>query len=85
MAPKISQRQLDRTLCALYKLTGESLHAHYPLEAVMRKLPPHLRGAVKRAIKQLEKMGLVYRKGGTRSYGITREGLERAREVCMGE
>ncbi len=76
---------LDQILCALYKLTGESTHAHYPLEAVLRKIPPAIRGDVRQGIKQLERQGLVYRKGGTKSYGLTREGLERAREACLEE
>ena len=85
MTPKPSRRHTERVLCALYRLTGETTHAHYPLEAIMRKLPPAMRGTVKRALKQLEAEGLIYRKGGTKSYGLTREGLERAREACLEE
>ena len=79
---RISREQLNRVLCALYKLTGSSPNAHYPLEAIMRKLHPRLRGTTRRAIRELEKQGLVYRKGGTDSYGLTREGIEKARELC---
>ena len=85
MTPKASRRHMKRVLCALYRLTGESIHAHYPLEAVLRKVNPAIRGDVKRGIRQLERQGLVYRKGGTKSYGLTQEGLEKAREECMEE
>ncbi len=85
MTLKASRRHMKRVLCALYRLTGETTHAHYPLEAIMRKLPPAMRDTVKRALKQLEAEGLVYRKGGTKSYGLTQEGLEKVREICIEE
>ena len=78
----MGEEALRLVLCALYRLTGGSLHAHYPREAIMRKLHPAYRGMVRKALRRLEAQGLVARKGGTDSYMLTREGLERAREWC---
>ncbi|MEB3860635.1 MAG: hypothetical protein GSR84_00260 [Desulfurococcales archaeon] len=74
---------LRRTLCSLYQICGDSTHCHVPGEAIAGKAPKHERGQIWRALKKLVRQGLVYRKGGTDSYGLTREGLERAREECM--
>ncbi len=78
---RISREHLSMVLCALYRFC-RSPHCHVPPEAVARVLPKHMRGVVARALRELERRGLVYRKGGTKSYGLTREGLEKAREWC---
>jgi len=79
---RVSERHLKNVLCALYRLTGDSPHAHYPREAIMRKLPPIYRGVVRKALRRLEAQGLIERKGGTDSYHLTPEGLQKAREWC---
>lgn len=80
--PGVDEATLTRILCGLYRLCGDTTHCHIPGEAIARKLPRHDRGKAWKALRQLERQGLVYRKGGTDSYGLTREGLERAREAC---
>ncbi len=85
MTPRVEPEHLQAVLCSLYRLCGESTRCHVPGEAITRTLPKHQRGAAWKALKQLVRQGLVYRKGGTDSYGLTREGLERAREACLEE
>ncbi len=83
---RLDPRTLERVLCALYFLTGDTTHARYPIEAIMRSTPPEYRGLVKKALEELRRRGLVYKAGGKgKTYGLTREGLERAREACLEE
>ena len=73
-------------LCVLYFLTGDTTHARYPIEAIMRSTPPEYRGLVKKTLEELRRQGLVYKaRGKGKTYGLTREGLERAREACLEE
>ena len=83
---RLDPRTLVLVLCTLYFLTGESIHARYPIEAIMRRTPPEYRGLVKKALEELRRRGLVYMAGGKgKTYGLTRDGLERVREKCMEE
>lgn len=81
---KISGKDLVRTLCIVYLLCGGSIHCHVPLEAVENKVPGHERGKIKKALRELVKKGLVYEKthGKRRSYGLTREGVQKAYIYC---
>ncbi len=83
---RVDERLLGRVLCILYLLAGESTHSRYPLEAIASKFRRDTRGLVKEALEELRRKGLVYRAGGKgKTYGLTREGLERAREACIEE
>jgi len=87
MTPKPTLETIHATLCALYRLCGASTRCHMPQEAVTRKLPLELRGLAAKALKRLVAMGLVWEKThgpGRRSYGLTREGVELARQICLG-
>lgn len=85
MAPKLKEYELEAVLCALYAKCGDSIYCHVPLEAIKAKLRRDLWPILRRALRELEKKGLIYRKGGTKSYGLTREGVRKAREVCFIE
>jgi len=83
---KVSKRDLDRTLCIIYLLCGESKWCHIPLEAIESKVPGHERGKIKKAVKELLAKGLIYEKKhgkGRRSYGLTEKGLREARKTCQ--
>lgn len=70
-------------LCALYRLCVASTRCHVPREAILSKVPPWLRGYYKRFIREAERLGLIYRKGGTKSYGLTKAGVAVARRECV--
>jgi len=83
---KISKRDLDRTLCIIYLLCGETKWRHIPLEAIESKVPRHERGKIKKAVKELLAEGLIYEKRhgkGRKSYGLTEKGLREARKICQ--
>ena len=85
MVPKPTPEALHAVLCALHRLCGASTRCHVPPEAVTRKLPPELRGQAARALRRLAAMGLVWVKThgpGRRSYGLTREGVRLAKQLC---
>ena len=50
---------LNAILVAVFDTTNGSLSAHVPLEAILRRFPAHLRGDVRRCIKELIKRGLL--------------------------
>ena len=85
MTSKPKDCELEAVLCALYIKCYNSIHCHVPLEAVKAKLRRELWPILRRTLRELERKGLVYRKGGTKSYGLTREGTRRAREICFIE
>ena len=88
MTPKPTPRQLTRILCILYAFCEASTKCHVPPEAVAHKLPREARGITHKALKRLVAMGLVWEKThgpGRRSYGLTREGVELARQICLGQ
>ncbi len=85
MNPRPTRQQLVRVLCGLYVLCGPSIHCHVPAEAVAATLPRHERGIVSKALRRLVALGLVWEKShgpGRKSYGLTREGVRLAREIC---
>ncbi len=82
---RVDEETQTRILCTLYRIC-RSPHCRVSQEAVARRLPSYLRGLAKEALEELRRRGLVYRAGGKgKTYGLTREGLEKAREACMGE
>ncbi len=52
-------------------------------EAITSKFRSDLRGYVKKALRRAVALGLLYRKGGTKSYGLTKEGLRIVKEFCI--
>ena len=83
---RVDEKLLERVLCTLYLLTGDTTHARYPLEAIASKFRRDIRGLVREALEELRRRGLIYRAGGKgKTYGLTRRGLEKAREACIGE
>jgi len=84
----LTPRQLTRILCILYALCGASTKCHVPPEAVAHRLPREARGMVPKALRRLAAMGLAWEKThgqGRRSYGLTKEGVELAKQLCPGD
>ena len=79
---KLDPQTLRETLCALYLICGPTPKCRVPREAIIRKLHPTLRGLTARALKELQRQGLIYKAGGKEAYGLTREGVRRALEGC---
>ncbi len=73
------------TLCAIYSYCGLSTGCHIPVEAIKKQLLQEAWGFLKRILRKAESEGLIYRKGGTKSYGLTKSGLDLVREACVGE
>lgn len=85
---KPKEYELEAVLCALYAKCGNSVHCHVPSEAIKAKLRKELWTILKRMLKELIVEGLIYEKRhgkGRRSYGLTKEGVRRAREICFKE
>ena len=85
MTPRPTLEELRLALCALYALCGASTRCHAPPEAVAKKIARHLRGAAPRALRRLAAMGLAWEKThapGRRSYGLTKKGVELAKQLC---
>ena len=83
--PRPGWRQLVRVLCILYAFCGTSTRCHVPREAVASRVPGELRGTVYKALRRLVNLGLVWEKShgpGRRGYGLTKEGVRLARELC---
>jgi len=77
-------RWVKAVLCAIYFKCGFSTKCHIPIEAIERRFQPAVRDKIKDAIKEAERRGLIYRKGGTKSYGLTKLGLSKiSREECL--
>ncbi len=70
-------------VCAVYDKCNYSIHCHIPLEAIASRFRTDLRGFVKKAVKRAVTLGLLYRKGGTKSYGLTKEGFQVVKEFCI--
>ena len=86
MVPKPKEYELEAVLCALYAKCNGSTHCHVPLEAIKVKLRKELWPILRRALRELVVEGLVYEKRhgkGRGSYGLTKEGVRRAREICF--
>jgi predicted nuclease with RNAse H fold len=84
---KCSIETLNAILVAVFDATNGSLSAHVPLEAVLRRFPGHLRGDVRRCIKELIKRGLLklHPTRGSTTYQLTQRGLECATKLIKGE
>ncbi len=69
------------TLKALADACNYSLHAHVPTEAVTCKMKKHLRGDMKKALKELARLGycLKHPTGGSTTWSLTPEGLNTAK------
>jgi len=65
-------------LKALAHACNYSLHAHVPTEAVTTCVPKHLRGDLKKALKELHRKGycMKHPTGGTTTWNLTEFGLE---------
>jgi len=70
-------------VCAVYDKCGYSTHCHIPPEAITSKFRSDPRGYVKKALRRAVTLGLLYRKGGTKSYGLTVQGLRLVKEFCI--
>lgn len=68
------------SLKALAEACNYSLHAHVPTEAVTCKAKKHLRGEIKKALKQLARIGycLKHPTGGCTTWSLTPDGLRAA-------
>ena len=84
---KCGAEVLSAILIAVYDATNGSLSAHVPLEAVLRRFPGHLRGDVRRCIRELVKRGLVtlHPTRGSTTYQLTQWGLECSTKLIKGE
>jgi len=70
-------------ICAVYDKCDYSMHRHIPPEAITSKFRSDLRGYVKKALRRAVALGLLYRKGGTKSYGLTKQELRIVKEFCI--
>ena len=73
------------TLCAIYSYCGLSTSCHIPAEAIRKQLPQEAWDFLKKILRKAEALGLIYRKGGTKSYGLTKNGLSLVKEACLSE
>ncbi|BCU70364.1 hypothetical protein [Stygiolobus caldivivus] len=84
---KCSIETLNARLVAVYNASNGSLSAHVPLEVILRRFPGHLRGDVRRCIKELIKRGLLtlhpIREPTT--YQLSQRGLECSTRLIKGE
>ncbi|MCE4624957.1 MAG: hypothetical protein F7C35_03725 [Desulfurococcales archaeon] len=78
---RVDRETLFRTLCALFSIC-RSPHCRVPREAITRAFPSHERGEALKALKELQRQGLIYKAGGKGAYGLTREGIRRALQEC---
>ena len=70
-------------LLAVYDKCNFSPRCHIPIEAITRQFRKDLRGFVKNAVKEAVRKGYLYRRGGTKSYGLTKEGIQLVKEKCL--
>lgn len=84
---KCSIEILNAILIAVYDATSGSLSAHVPLEAILRRFPGHLRGDVRRCVKELIKRGLLtlHPTKGSTTYQLTQRGLECTTKLIKGK
>lgn len=76
------EEMLKATLVALADACNYSLHAHPPEEAVLHKLPTHLRGDARKALKKLVRLGFAQKHPtkGSMTYNITQRGILEAQQ-----
>lgn len=76
--------QLERAaLVALAEATGLSSNAHVPVQAVLSKVPKHLRGDLKKALDRLRRRQFCAQhptRGGI-TWQLSSEGVRMAKEV----
>ncbi len=82
---RLSDELVIAVLCAIYDKCNFSTNCHIPPEAILKSFPSEIRGIIKKAIRLAQRKGLIYRKGGTKSYGLTKEALLIVREKCVEE
>ena len=80
---KVSDKVVIAVVCAIYDYCNYSTSCHIPPEAIASQFPTDLRGIVKKAIKLAWKKGLIYRKGGGKSYGLNKTAYEIIKEYCI--
>ncbi len=72
-------------ICALFSACHGSPKRHVPPEAIKAKMSKEARPYFKSALKWALRVGIAYRKGGTKSYGITKYGIRLAIKECFEE
>ena len=73
--------EIDKLIILQFLRTSKgSLHAHFPIEAITRGFPGHLRGLVKKRVKKLVKLGflIAHPTSGGITYQFSREGAKYA-------
>ena len=71
-------------VCVIYSFCDFSTGCHIPIEAIRKQIKdPEI--PFKKVLRKAEARGLIYRKGGTKSYGLTKSGLDLVREACVSE
>ena len=68
-------------LMALYEATGGSVNAHVPEPAIRNKLKGEYKQYLGRILRWLRRYRFAYRKGGTDSWCISRDGLIYLRDL----
>lgn len=70
-------------LVAMYRACGAS-NAHYPIELIRKKFRKPYKQFTKSIMKKLYRRGFVsIKKGKNTAYGITKNGVERLRELRL--
>ena len=71
-------------VCVIYSYCDFSKGCHIPIEAIQRQIKdPQI--PFRKVLRKAEARGLIYRKGGTKSYGLTKNGLSLVKEACLSE
>ncbi|GEM_PF-4797834 len=90
MVKKPTKEHKKAILCGLYIKTRGSTHTHFPLEYILKNLIHKWivesdQRVLRKALKELVNEGLLWEKshGKTRSYGLTKLGVRRAKEICF--
>ena len=76
---------LNAILCRLYYLCMGSTKCHRPPEEILRGFPSDVGKEAKKHLRKAVNKGYIYEKHhgkGRRSYGPTRQGLRKARQIC---
>lgn len=69
------------TIKALAEACNDSLHAHPPEHAILKRFPTHLHGDVRKSLKKLHRKNLCIKHptGGETTYYINKESLTLAK------
>ncbi|AGK62219.1 hypothetical protein Asulf_02266 [Archaeoglobus sulfaticallidus PM70-1] len=76
--------ELDKAIIVtIYKRSGKSKKAHFPIEFICKGYPKHLHGMIKSRVKKLVKLGYLYNKPhpSGMSYGLTNDGWQLAKKL----